>query len=183
MIKKVLLTIVVLIVVGVAALAVVIALRPADVHIERSTTIAASAPVVFAEVNDFHKWDAWSPWAKIDPDCKYTYEGEPAGKGAIFLWSGNDKVGEGKMTITESRPDDLIRIKLDFIRPMEASRDVEFAFKAHDEKTNVTWTMTGKNNYVAKAVDLFMNVEKMVGGDFEKGLAQMKAVAEKTGSQ
>jgi polyketide cyclase/dehydrase/lipid transport protein len=129
-------------------------------------------------VNDFHNWEAWSPWAKLDPAAKATFEGPSAGTGAIFKWAGNKEVGEGSMTITESRPSDLIRIKLEFLRPFEATNSAEFTFKPEGNRTAVTWSMEGKNNFIAKAVCLFMNMDKMVGGQFEQGLAQMKDVVE-----
>jgi len=129
-------------------------------------------------VNDFHNWEAWSPWAKLDPAAKATFEGPSTGTGAIFKWVGNKEVGEGSMTITESRPSDLIRIKLEFLRPFEATNSAEFTFKPEGNRTAVTWSMEGKNNFIAKAVCLFMNMDKMVGGQFEQGLAQMKAVVE-----
>ena len=144
----------------------------------RSATISAPAPAVFAQVNDFHNWEAWSPWAKLDPAAKATFEGPSTGTGAIFKWAGNKEVGEGSMTITESRPSDLIRIKLEFLRPFEATNSAEFTFKPEGNRTAVTWSMEGKNNFIAKAVCLFMNMDKMVGGQFEQGLAQMKAVVE-----
>jgi hypothetical protein len=127
--------------------------------------------MVFAQVNDFHNWEAWSPWAKLDPAAKAIIEGPRAGKGAIFRWAGNEEVGEGSMTITESRPSDLIRIKLEFLKPFEATNTAEFTFKPVDNQTNVTWSMEGQNNFIAKAVCLFMNMDQMVGGQFEKGLA------------
>ncbi len=129
-------------------------------------------------MNDFHNWEAWSPWAKLDPAAKATFEGPSTGTGAIFKWAGNKEVGEGSMTITESRPSDLIRIKLEFLRPFEATNSAEFTFKPEGNRTAVTWSMEGKNNFIAKAVCLFMNMDKMVGGQFEQGLAQMKAVVE-----
>src|SRR6267154_3822760 len=122
MIKKILLGLVVIVVL----LCVVILLQPATYQVERSTTINAPAEVVFAQVNDFHKWNAWSPWAKLDPAMKQTFEGAPAGNGAVYTWTGNKEVGEGRMTITESRPSDLIKIKLDFIRPFAATSDTVF---------------------------------------------------------
>ena len=111
----------------VAVLAVVVVLQPADFHVVRSTTINAPPAEVFAQVNDFHNWKAWSPWAKLDPAAKETFEGSAAGKGAIFKWNGNNEIGEGQMTLTDSQPSDLIRIKLDFIRPFENSCAVEFS--------------------------------------------------------
>ncbi len=163
----------------VAILLVVILLQPADFKVERSTTIAAPAAEVFEQVNDFHAWEAWSPWATRDPQMKTTYAGSPSGKGAIYSWSGNDDVGEGRMTIEESTPGEKVGIKLEFLKPMAATHATMFTFKPEGEQTLVTWTMTGKNGFMSKAFNLFMNIEKMVGGDFEKGLAKMKAVVER----
>ena len=174
MIKKILLGLVIIVVV----LLVVIALQSSTYHVERSTTINAPASVVFAQVNDFHNWNAWSPWAKMDPAMKQTFEGAPAGNGAVYTWSGNSEVGEGRMTITDSHPSDLINIKLEFIRPFAATSATVFTFKPSGNQTVVTWGMTGDKNFIAKAFHLVMNIDKMVGADFEKGLAQMKAVAE-----
>jgi hypothetical protein len=174
MIKKILIGLAVV----VLLLVVFIALQSSTYRVERSATINAPAPVVFAQVNDFHKWNAWSPWAKIDPAMKQTFEGAPAGVGAIYNWSGNKEVGEGRMTITESHPSDLVKIKLEFLRPFAATSDTTFTFKPEGNQTRVTWTMAGDKNFIAKAFHLFVNMDKMVGGDFEKGLAQMKSVAE-----
>ena len=178
MIKKILLGLVVFIVVLVVVFVCIVALQPSHYRIERSANINAPASVVFAQVNDFHKWEAWSPWAKIDPAMKQTYEGASSGTGAIYTWAGNNQVGEGRMTITESHPNDLIKIKLEFIKPWSATNATDFAFKPQGNQTAVTWTMDGDNNFMGKAFGLFMNMDKMVGGDFEKGLAQMKSVAE-----
>ena len=174
MLKKIFIAIAVIVVVFV----VVVAMQPSEFRIERSARISAPAPAVFAQVNDFHNWEAWSPWAKLDPAAKATFEGPPAGRGAIFRWAGNEEVGEGSMTITESRPSDLIRIKLEFLKPFEATNTAEFTFKPEGNQTAVTWSMEGQNNFIAKAVCLFMNMDQMVGGQFEKGLASMKSVAE-----
>lgn len=177
MLKKILIALAVIVIVFV----IVVALQPAGFRIVRSTTIAAPAPKVFEQVNDFHKWDGWSPWAKLDPAMKTTFDGAPAGTGAIYSWSGNNDVGEGRMTLTESRPNELVQIKLEFIKPFAATNTTEFTFKPEADKTMVTWSMFGTNNFMAKAFGLFMNMDKMVGGDFEKGLAQLKSVAETTG--
>lgn len=176
--KKILLGALLVIVLIVLIFCVVVAMQPATYHVERSATINASASAVFAQVNDFHKWDAWSPWSKLDPAMKTTYEGASSGTGAIYSWSGNDQVGEGRMTITESRPSDLIKIKLEFIKPFAATNATTFTFKPQGNQTAVTWTMDGNNNFIGKAASLFMNMDKMVGTDFEKGLAQMKTIAE-----
>lgn len=155
-----------------------VASRPCEFRVARSAAIAAPASDVFAQVNDFHNWDGWSPWAKIDPAMKQTFEGAPAGTGAIYTWEGKKKVGKGRMTITDSRPNDLVRIYLEFFKPFKATNATEFTFVPEGNQTLVTWTMTGKNNFMLKAMGLFMSMDKMIGGDFEKGLAQMKAVVE-----
>ena len=174
MIKKLLLALAVIVVLFI----VVVALQPAEYRVVRTTTILAPASAVFAQVDDFHKWEAWSPWAKLDPAAKNTFEGPPAGTGAGFTWAGNKKVGEGRMTITESRPADLIRIKLDFMKPFPSTADTEFTFKPEGDQAVVTWSMAGRKNFISKAFCMFMNMDKMVGGDFEKGLANLKSVSE-----
>lgn len=155
-----------------------ITMLPNEYQVQRSTTVHNDPSVVFAQVNDFHNWDTWSPWAKLDPNSKVTFSGPDAGEGAHFTWNGNDEVGEGDMTIVSSQPHESIGIKLHFVRPMEGTADVKFAFEPTDDGTVVTWTMSGKNNFVGKIFCLFMNMDKMIGGDFEKGLASMKEVAE-----
>ncbi len=160
------------------ALVVVIARRPADFRYARSATISAPAPVVFANVNDQHKWEAWSPWAKSDPAMKQAYAGAASGVGSIYTWSGNSEVGEGRSTIVESRASDLIRFKLEFKRPFTGTNDVEFTFKPEGAQTVVTWTMWGKCNFMSKAAGLFMDCEKMCGGQFEKGLSSLKSLVE-----
>jgi hypothetical protein len=177
MLKKVLIAVLAVL----AALAVIIALQPSDFRIVRSTSINAPAATVFEQVNDFHKWTGWSPWAKLDPNMKQSFEGATAGVGASYSWSGNDQVGEGRMTLTESRPNEIIRIKLEFLKPFAATNMAEFSFKPTGIQTAVTWSMTGTNNFVAKAFGLLMNMDKLVGADFEKGLAQLKSVAEANG--
>jgi hypothetical protein len=157
---------------------IVVAMQSESSKISRSATMAAPAPVVFAQVNDFHNWQAWSPWAKLDPNATLTYDGSASGNGAIYTWSGNKKIGEGKMTIMESQPSDLVRLKLEFFRPFKATNTAEFTFKPQGNETFVTWTMLGKKNFVMKAMHMIMEMDKMIGGDFEKGLAQMKVVSE-----
>ena len=159
--------------------AAVVALQPSDFRIERSASIAAPAPAVFAQVNDFQNWRAWSPWEKLDPQLKRVYEGPKAGAGAQYAWVGNKDVGEGRMTILESRPGELVRIKLEFFKPFAATNTAEFSFKPAGDATQVTWSMAGQNNFVARAVCMFMNMDRMVGGQFEQGLAQIKAIVER----
>jgi len=117
-------------------------------------------------------------WAKLDPAAKVTFEGAPTGQGAVFTWAGNDEVGEGRMTLTESRPDDYIKIDVAFVRPMEGASTSEFALKPEGDQTLVTWATTGHNNFIGKAFCLFVDPDKMLGGYLEKGLAQMKTVVE-----
>jgi hypothetical protein len=174
MLKIILIALAVIVVVFV----VIVAIQPSDFRITRSAAIAAPPAAVFAQVNDLHNWEAWSPWAKLDPNAKSTYEGPAAGVGAAFTWSGNNKIGEGRMTIIESRPNELVRFKLDFLKPLKGTNTAEFNFKPEGNRTAVTWSMYGKNSFIGKAIGLFINCDKMVGGQFEQGLAQMKSVAE-----
>ncbi|HLW64611.1 MAG TPA: SRPBCC family protein [Gemmataceae bacterium] len=156
----------------------IVAMQPSAFRIERSATMSAPPTAPFALVNDFHNWDGWAPWMQIDPTMKKTYEGSLSGTGAKYSWLGNKQVGEGRMTITESRPNEFIRIDLQFIQPFKANNISEFLFKADGPKTTVTWSMTGTKNFMFKAMGLFMSMDKMVGKDFEKGLAGMKEIVE-----
>jgi Polyketide cyclase / dehydrase and lipid transport len=164
--------------VTIVGLVIVVAVQPAEFRITRSNLISAAPAVVFAQVNDLHKWEAWSPWAKMDPNAKNIFAGPPAGTGASMHWAGNRQVGEGIMTILESRPDELIRLKLEFLKPFKAIHTAEFTFKPAGDQTSVTWSMSGKNSFMGKAFTLVMDCGKMIGGQFEKGLAAMKSIAE-----
>ena len=163
-----------------ALLAIFIATRPADFHVERSVTIAAPAEAAFTQVNDFHRWAAWSPFEKLDPNMKRTFDGAPTGVGSGYGWSGNDKAGEGHMTIVESLASSKIGIRLEFTKPMAATNRATFTFATAATGTKVTWAMDGKNNFVAKAFHLVMDMDKLVGGEFEKGLDTLKSIAERT---
>jgi hypothetical protein len=160
-----------------ALLAVVVATRPAKFHIERSAVVKASPAAVHAVVNDFHAWKGWSPWDKLDPAMTRTFSGPVSGKDAAYAWVGNKDVGEGKMTITDSTPD-KITIRLEFIKPFAETNITTFTFVSSGAETKVTWAMDGENDFMGKAFSLVMDMEKMVGPDFEKGLAAMKAMAE-----
>jgi hypothetical protein len=170
------------IVVGLLAIvtgfSMVVYLQPNETLVTRSIAVAAPAPAVFDQVNTLRNWDGWSPWAKLDPNAKNSFEGPQAGTGAGFAWSGNAKVGEGRMKIVDSRPGERVHVAVDFVRPFEGKSTSEFSFKPEGDKTTVTWQTRAHNNFVAKAVGLFMNPEKMLGPDMEKGLAQLKTVAE-----
>lgn len=172
MLKKILLVLLAVIVI----VLIVVALQPADFRVSRTAVIAAPPAAVFEQINDFHKWDAWSPWAKLDPNAKNGFEGPASGVGAKFTWSGNDEVGEGAMTITGSKPHESVVMNLEFTRPFKATNVAEFTLKPEGGGTSVTWSMSGRNGFMAKAVGLFMNFDKMLGGQFEKGLENLKAV-------
>lgn len=163
----------------ICVLVVVIAMQPSDFRVSRSATMAAPQAAVFEQVNDFHKWDAWSPWVKLDPNAKITFEGPTSGEGSKFHWDGDNNVGAGSMTILKSEPNDHVHIKLDFIRPFAGTSDVHFALKPEGDGTNVTWSMEGKNNFIAKAIGLVIDCDKMIGDQYDKGLANMKEIVEK----
>jgi uncharacterized protein YndB with AHSA1/START domain len=174
MVKKLLFAVVAAIVV----FALFVATRPAAYRVSRSTTIAAPPQIVYAQVADFHRWDAWSPWAKLDPSMKTTFAGPVAAAGSSYAWTGNDKVGEGRMTIVEAKPGERVGIRLEFIKPFAATSSTEFAFVPTGGATQTTWTMQGRNNFAGKLFSVFTDMDKMIGKDFEKGLAQLKTVAE-----
>jgi hypothetical protein len=164
---------------AVAAFLLFVASRPSEYAVERKAVIEAAPAAVHARVADFSKWDAWSPWEKLDPAMKRQLEGTQGAAGASYAWQGNKDVGSGKMTLVETKPGELARIKLEFFEPMAGVSDTLFTFAPEGKGTAVTWRMTGKNSFVGKAMCVFMNMDKMVGGDFEKGLAQLKALLEK----
>lgn len=171
------------ILIGTAAVlgAVVIARRPGTFHVERSITIAAPPESAFQHVNDFHAWAAWSPFEKLDPNMKKTFAGPASGVGAAYGWSGNNKAGEGQMLITSSIAPAQIKIRLSFTRPFAAENEGTFSFQPVPEGTRVTWAMAGHNNLAAKLFQLVVNMDKLLGADFERGLASLKVVAEGTG--
>jgi len=173
--------IIALVLMAIWLLVILVVRRPEAFAITRSMDFAASPETIFPQVNTLRKWEAWSPWAKLDPNVKNTYSGPESGVGAVMNWNGNKKVGAGQMTIIESKPSELLRIRLEFYRPMKAVNTVEFTFKPEGEQTHVTWTMSGKNNFIGKLFHMVMDIDKMVGKDFEKGLASLKSIAEARG--
>lgn len=162
----------------VVLLVIIVAMRPSDFRVTRTARIAAPIGMVFENVNDLHKWEAWSPWAKSDPNAKSNFTGPISGTGASMAWAGNNKIGEGCMTITDSRPGEKIQFRLEFLKPFKATNTAEFTFKSEGGQTTVTWSMFGKNNFMGKAVGLFMNCDKMVGGQFEQGLASLNSISQ-----
>ena len=158
---------------------IVITGRPDEFTVTRAASIAAPPERIFPHVNDLHKWEAWSPWAKLDPNAKNTFSGADAGAGAVMAWDGSKKVGTGRMTITESQPSGLIRFRLDFQKPMQSTNTAEFTFRPEGHQTVVTWSMAGKSCFMSKVFGLFVDFNKMCGCQFEKGLANLKSVTEK----
>lgn len=162
----------------VVAFVIIVTSRPAAFRVARTATIRAPAQDVFAHVNDFRKWGAWSPYEKLDPAMKKTYEGTPAGTGTVYSWAGNRNAGEGRATITESRPGELVRIRLDFVKPFAGTSIAEFDFTPEGDRTAVTWSLVGENNFMCKAVGVFVSMDKMCGRQFEAGLADLKKAVE-----
>jgi len=154
------------------------ATRPDTYHVERSANINAPAAVVYGELEDFKNWQAWSPWEKRDPTMKKTYEGPAAGTGAIYSWVGNDKVGEGKMTLTDSKANSHVGIELEFLKPWQQKNTTDFTFETNPAGTQVRWGMTAPMGFMGKAFGLFKDMDQMIGPDFEKGLAQLKTLSE-----
>ncbi len=152
--------------------------RPSTYHVERTATINAPASAVYAELDDFHRFAQWSPWEKLDPAMKKEISGPATGVGATYYWSGNSKAGEGRMTITEAQPPDSLRMRLEFLKPFKQTSTAGFRLTPRNPGTDVTWTLDGENNFMGKLFGVFMNMDKMVGADFERGLAQLKTLAE-----
>lgn len=144
--------------------------------VTRSTVIPAPAKDVFPLVNNFREWPKWSPWETVDPDMQRTYSDAESGVGAKYAWSGNRKAGAGNMAITESREPEVVRIRLEFTKPFPAVNPTTFTFAPEGGGTRVTWTMAGQHKGIGKVFALFMNMDKMVGGDFEKGLASLASI-------
>ncbi len=170
--------VVVVLLVAVGAVLAYAATKPDAFRIQRSMGIKAPPEKIFALINDFRRWGAWSPWEKLDPELKRTYSGAATGPGAVYAWEGNRKVGAGRMEIIDAPPLSRVAIKLDFMRPFEAHNTADFTLEPKGDLTNVTWTMQGQNVFVGKAMSVFLDMDKMVGKDFETGLANLKAAAE-----
>jgi carbon monoxide dehydrogenase subunit G len=152
--------------------------KPSAFRIERSARINVPPDRIAPHINDFHNWAAWSPWEKMDPALQRSYSGAPSGRGAVYEWQGNKKVGKGRMEITDSQANKVL-INLDFIEPFKASNVTEFSLRPDGNGTNVNWAMTGNHAFPMKVFGMFMNMDKMVGNDFEKGLVSLKEIAER----
>jgi uncharacterized protein YndB with AHSA1/START domain len=181
--RTVLLAIVIVLVVGIGSVLAFAATKPDVFHVQRSASIKVSPEKVFAFINDFQLWSSWSPYEGRDPEMKRTFSGAPSGKGAVYAWDGDKNVGKGRITITDVSPPSRVTIALDMFKPFEAHNVVNFTLAPKggttDVTTEVTWAMEGRAPFFAKVVHVFMDMDKMVGGDFETGLAKLKTVAEK----
>ena len=175
MLKLILIVVIVL----VAGVLIFAATKPDTFRVERAASIKAPPEKVFAFINDFKRWGAWSPWEKKDPAMKRIFGAATSGKGATYAWEGNKDVGQGSMEIAESVPSSRIALKLDFLKPFEAHNLVEFTLEPKGDATRVTWTMQGPTPYLAKIIHVFIDMDSMVGKDFEAGLASLRAAAEK----
>jgi hypothetical protein len=163
----------------VIAFAGFVATRPTNYHVERSMSFAAPPEAAYAQIADFHRWEAWSPWEKLDPTMKKDFGGAASGTGATYHWVGKGDVGEGSMAIKNATEPSDVDIQLDFVKPFAATCDTKFTIVPDGAGSKVTWSMEGKNNFVSKAMCIFMGgMDKMIGPDFEKGLTAMKGAAE-----
>ena len=172
-------TIALIIVVAIAGILIFAATKPDTFAVQRSISIKAPPEKVFPLINDFKRWDAWSPWEKKDPAMKRTYGPTTRGKGANYAWDGNSDVGRGSMDITDSVPPSKVALKLDFVKPFEGHNTVDFTLEPKGEMTNVTWAMRGPAPFISKVMQVFCNMDTMIGKDFESGLANLKTAAEK----
>ncbi|HEY8026615.1 MAG TPA: SRPBCC family protein [Burkholderiaceae bacterium] len=173
------LTVVYVVVAVIVVVLILAAAKPDVFKVERSTDIKAAPDKIFALIDDFHHWAAWSPWEKLDPAMMRSFSGPASGKGAAYAWEGNKKVGKGAMEITDLTVPEKIVIKLDFFIPFEAHNTTVFTLTRNGEITSVNWLMSGPASFMVKIMHVFMNMDKMVGKDFAAGLANLKAVAEK----
>jgi uncharacterized protein YndB with AHSA1/START domain len=176
---KTIAVITVVIVVAVVVVLVLAATKPDTFRVERAATIKAPPEKIFALVNDLRSWGAWSPWEKKDPDMKRSFSGAQYGKGAVYAWDGDRNVGQGRMEITDTAAPSRIVIKLDFLKPFEGHNVAEFTMAPQGDATNVTWAMHGPSPFIGKIIHVFLNMDRMIGNDFEEGLSNLKSLAEK----
>jgi hypothetical protein len=165
--------------IAIAAVLILAATKPNTLRVQRATSIKAPADRIFPMINDFRQWRTWSPYENKDPAMNRTYEGTENGKGAVYAWDGNNNVGSGRMEILEAAVPSKITIKLDFFKPFEGHNTAEFTMLPQGDVTNLTWTMSGPAVFMSKLMQVFMNLDHMIGRDFEVGLANLKKLAEK----
>jgi hypothetical protein len=169
----------VILAIAIAVVLILAATKPDTLRVQRATSIRAPAERIFPMINDFHQWRGWSPYEDRDPALKRTYEGPDSGKGAVYAWDGNKNVGSGRMEILEASVPSKITIKLDFFKPFEGHNTAEFTMLPQGDVTNLTWTMHGPAVFMSKLMQVFINLDHMIGRDFEVGLANLKKLAEK----
>src|ERR1700743_3676644 len=167
--------------IAVVAILIFASTKPATFSVRRSAVMRAPAEMIFPLIDDFHQWTKWSPWENKDPAMKRSYGGAESGNGAVYAWDGNKNVGSGRMEILNASPPSKITIKLDFFKPFEAHNTAEFIFvPEHDVSlTNVIWVMQGPSSFLSKVMQVFMDLDRMIGRDFEAGLANLKTLVEK----
>jgi hypothetical protein len=176
---KVIVIVAIILALGVAGILALALTKPDSFQVTRSLAIKAPADKIYPLIEDLHAWSAWSPYEKKDPAMQRTFEGAPRGKGAVYGWNGNNDVGAGRMEITDALASSTIVIKLDFIKPFEGHNVAEFILVPAGDHTDVTWRMHGPAPLITKVMQLFLNLDTMIGNDFAAGLANLKAVAEK----
>jgi len=179
MIRKIAIATAFVLVLAVATVLIMAAGKPETFVVQRSASVKAPPEKVFTLINDFKSWPAWSPWEKKDPGMKRSFGPVTSGKGATYAWAGNSEVGQGSMEITQSVPASKVALKLGFLKPFEAHNTVDFTLEPKGDSTAVVWSMQGPTPYFAKILHVIFDMDKMVGGDFESGLASLKAEAEK----
>jgi uncharacterized protein YndB with AHSA1/START domain len=179
MIRTIVIVVIAVLVVGVGAVLALAATKPDSFNVERTESIKAPPEKIFALINDLHGWRAWSPYENKDPEMKRNFSGAPSGKGAVYEWDGNKNVGKGRMEITEASAPSKIVIKLDFISPFEGHNMAEFTMEPKGDATNVKWGMYGPAPFISKVMQVFVDFDRMIGKDFEAGLGNLKALAEK----
>lgn len=177
--KRILAAVAIVLLVAVGIVLAIAMTKPDSFHVERSIEIQAPPEKVFAIVHDFRRFPAWSPYEKRDPAMQRTFSGPAAGKGAVYAWNGNGQVGEGRMEITDEAAPSRVGVQLDFKRPFEARNRVAFSTAAQGAATRMTWAMDGPMFFVSKVMSVFVDFDRMIGRDFEEGLANLKALAEK----
>jgi len=169
----------IVLVIAIVAVLILAATKPDRFSVRRAALINAPADKVFPLIADFHEWRKWSPWEDRDPELKRTYGGAARGKGAVYAWEGNRNVGSGRMEILEAESPSLVKIQLDFLKPFEAHNIAEFTMLPQGNATNLDWVMSGPAPFMSKLMQVFMSFDKMIGKDFEAGLARIKSVSEK----
>ena len=169
----------VILAVAIAVVLILAATKPNSFSVQRATTVKASAEKIFPLINDFHQWGNWSPWEHKDPAMKRTYSGADSGKGAVYAWDGDKNVGSGRMEILDASAPSKIVIKLDFFKPFEGHNTAEFTMLPQGDVTNLTWVMHGPAVFMSRVMQVFINLDRMIGKDFEVGLANLKKLTEK----